>query len=75
MKAKEVTARIVRLGGVHSHARGSHHYYVATYQRSDGSEGRVLTSVALHPGDVPKGTLRKIERDMEPAFGEGWSKR
>jgi hypothetical protein len=36
--------------------------------------GRVsaITIVAQHPGDIPTGTLRKIEKDLEPVFGERW---
>lgn len=30
------------------------------------------TTVAQHAGDIPAGTLRKIEKDMEPVFGERW---
>lgn len=25
-----------------------------------------------HPGDIPAGTLRSIERDLEPVLGKGW---
>jgi len=32
----------------------------------------VSTTVAQHAGDIPAGTLRAIERDLEPAFGKGW---
>lgn len=71
MKAREVITRITRLGGVYSHCRGSHRYYIAAYERAEGGNGQVLTSVAMHPGEIPKGTLRKIERDLEPAFGRG----
>jgi predicted RNA binding protein YcfA (HicA-like mRNA interferase family) len=31
--------------------------------------------VPIHPGDLAKGTLRKIERDLEPAFGKRWLRR
>lgn len=75
MKAWEVIAKITQRGGVYSHSRGSHRYYVAVYTRSDGSSGQACTSVAVHPGDLPKGTLRKIERDLEPAYGKGWLRR
>lgn len=29
-------------------------------------------TVAQHIGDIPAGTLRAIERDLEVAFGKGW---
>jgi len=32
----------------------------------------VATTVPQHAGDIPSGTLRAIERDLEPAFGKGW---
>ncbi len=28
--------------------------------------------IPVHGGDIPKGTLRNIERAMEPALGKGW---
>ena len=72
MRAKEVTRRIVRLGGELASQRGSHAKYRVTYTRPDGSTATVRTIVAMHGGDVPTGTLRSIERDLAPAFGEGW---
>jgi predicted RNA binding protein YcfA (HicA-like mRNA interferase family) len=51
---------------------GSHARYEAAYVRADGTEGRVATAVAMHPGDIPTGTLHKVEKDMDPAFGKGW---
>jgi hypothetical protein len=30
------------------------------------------TSVSQHAGDIPRGTLGAIQRDMEPVFGKGW---
>jgi hypothetical protein len=26
----------------------------------------------MHTGDIPRGTLRAMERDMAPCYGEGW---
>lgn len=34
--------------------------------------GECTTTIAVHAGDIPIGTLRKIERDLEPCFGKGW---
>lgn len=70
-----MNVRIERLGGQMVRQVGSHRRYRATYTRSDGSEGQVVTIVAQHPGDIPTGTLHKIEKDMEPAWGKGWLKR
>lgn len=47
--------------------RGSHRRYRVT---RDGTT--CYTVVAQHPGDIPIGTLRAIERDLEPALGKGW---
>jgi hypothetical protein len=30
-----------------------------------------VTTIAVHTGDIPTGTLRKIERDLEPCLGKG----
>jgi hypothetical protein len=35
-------------------------------------EAKVATTVSQHAGDIPAGTLRAIERDLEPALGKGW---
>ena len=37
-----------------------------------GQPVKASTTVAQHPGDIPTGTLRAIERDLEPAFGPNW---
>ncbi|WP_040422677.1 type II toxin-antitoxin system HicA family toxin [Actinopolymorpha alba] len=72
MKAREVNRRIERLGGQMVRQVGSHRRYAATYTRADGEKATATTTVAQHPGDIPAGTLRAIERDLEPAFGKGW---
>jgi predicted RNA binding protein YcfA (HicA-like mRNA interferase family) len=33
---------------------------------------RASTAVPQHPGDIPTGTLHKIERDLEPVVGRKW---
>ena len=72
MKAREVNAAIERRGGLRIRQVGSHRRYRASYPRSDGTIGHVDTTVAQHAADIPIGTLRKIETDLEPAFGKGW---
>jgi predicted RNA binding protein YcfA (HicA-like mRNA interferase family) len=72
MRAREVNRRIERLGGIMSRQVGSHRRYVASYTNPAGREATVATTVAQHAGDIPAGTLRAIERDLEPAFGRGW---
>ena len=72
MRAREVNRRIERLGGMMVRQVGSHRRYVATCTDAAGREATVATTVAQHAGDIPAGTLRAIERDLEPAFGKGW---
>lgn len=62
-----MVARIESLGGFFVRQRGSHALY-----RAEGDGYRVQTSVPMHTGDVPIGTLRALERDLEPVFGKGW---
>lgn len=50
----------------------SHRRYQVTYIDDEGREKRVSTTVAQHPGAIPAGTLRAIERDLAPAFGPAW---
>ncbi|MBA3488373.1 MAG: type II toxin-antitoxin system HicA family toxin, partial [Longispora sp.] len=72
MRAREVIKRIRRLGGVQVRTRGAHIYYEAIGNGSGGTPITCLTSVSQHPGDIPTGTLHKIEKDLEPVFGKGW---
>ncbi len=72
VRAREVNRRIERLGGLMARQVGSHRRYVITYKDSGGSQAKVATTVAQHQGDIPAGTLRAIERDLEPALGKGW---
>lgn len=69
MRSREVIAKIQSLGGKPTRQNGSHRRFDAASH--DGTT--VRTTVQVHPGrDIPKGTLRAIERDLEPAFGKGW---
>jgi predicted RNA binding protein YcfA (HicA-like mRNA interferase family) len=68
VRPREICRRIERLGGEHVYTRGSHRTYVVRY----GERGRVTTQVPIHPRDIRPGTLRAIERDLEPVFGKGW---
>lgn len=45
--------------------------------RQEGSHirarcGICMTTVAAHGGDIPKGTLAKIKRDLKACLGEEW---
>lgn len=40
-----------------------------------GEDGeKLLTVVPQHSGDIPRGTLAAIDRQLAPAFGKGWTK-
>ncbi len=65
---------IERKGGVLLRQRGSHCQYEARVTLADGTEAIGRTTVARKTGDVRPGTLRAIERDLEPVFGKGWLK-
>jgi len=65
--AREVNARIERAGGVQVAQRGSHRKYRVTA----GAVTR-RTIVPQHSGDVPRGALRAIERDLAEVLGERW---
>jgi len=74
VKARDIERRIEHLGGQLLRQRGSHRRWVARTTLGDGREMVAYTVVPKHPGDVPTGTLRAIERDLEPVFGRGWLK-
>ncbi|HEY5879445.1 MAG TPA: type II toxin-antitoxin system HicA family toxin [Nakamurella sp.] len=64
MRARDVARRIEMLGGVMVRQTGSHRRFRA---------GSHFTTVPMHGSrDVPPGTLRAIERDLEAEFGKGW---
>lgn len=65
--ARDVNRRIKKLGGIEIRQVGSHRLFRVT-----GVDDVSLTTiVAQHPGDIPKGTLHKIQKDLEPVFGKG----
>jgi predicted RNA binding protein YcfA (HicA-like mRNA interferase family) len=72
MTPREVIRIIERNGAVLLRQRGSHRQYEARVKSADGTELVSRTTVAQHPGDIRPGTLRAIERDLEPVFGKGW---
>jgi predicted RNA binding protein YcfA (HicA-like mRNA interferase family) len=63
MKPREVAGRIMKLGGLETAGRGAHRKYTV---------GTCRTVIAFHPGDIPSGTLRQIEKDLAPCLGAGW---
>jgi predicted RNA binding protein YcfA (HicA-like mRNA interferase family) len=68
MTAREVVRILRKLGAIEVRQVGSHKRFVSAC-------GRCATTVAMHSGDIPKGTLRAIERDMETCYGKGWLRR
>lgn len=69
MKAREVEKAIRSHGGEHVRTVGSHKRFRVTSNGVTAS-----TAVPQHPGDLPTGTLAKIDRDLAPALGKGWLK-
>jgi predicted RNA binding protein YcfA (HicA-like mRNA interferase family) len=69
---REVIRIIERNGAVLLRQRGSHRQYEVRMKHADGTELIARTTVAQDPGDIRPGTLRAIERDLEPVFGNGW---
>ncbi|MEK6275852.1 MAG: type II toxin-antitoxin system HicA family toxin [Actinomycetota bacterium] len=64
MTGRHVLRRLRRLGCEEVRQRGSHVRVRC---------GRCETTVPVHAGeDLPPGTLRAIERDLEPCLGRKW---
>ncbi len=71
MTAREIVRRIEELGGYHVRTRGSHATYEAVATDVE-HEVTARVQVPMHAGDVAPGTLRSIQRQLRPVFGEGW---
>jgi predicted RNA binding protein YcfA (HicA-like mRNA interferase family) len=67
MRARDVERVIRSQGGEHVRTVGSHKRFRVTKNGITSS-----TAVPQHPGDIPSGTLRKIDQDLAPALGKGW---
>jgi predicted RNA binding protein YcfA (HicA-like mRNA interferase family) len=66
MKARELLRILKKRGCSEARQVGSHIIVKC---------GECQTVVAVHAGkDIPKGTLRAIERNLEPCLGKGWMK-
>jgi len=72
MKARDVNHLIEKLGGEMVRQVGSHRRYKVMYPDKEGETHTAFTTVAQHTGDIPIGTLKSIERQLEAAFGPGW---
>ena len=65
MTAREVVKALKAHGATLVRQAGSH----ARYRSACGN---CATTVPMHKGDIPRGTLGAIEKDMEPCYGKGW---
>ncbi|TMK78515.1 MAG: addiction module toxin, HicA family [Actinobacteria bacterium] len=64
MTGRQLLRRLRKLGCEEVRQRGSHVRVRC---------GRCETTVPVHAGeDLPPGTLRAIERDLEPCLGKKW---
>ena len=67
MKARELLRLLKQLGCVEVRQKGSHVFVQC---------GTCTTVVPVHAGeDLKPGTLKAIERQLEPCLGKGWLKR
>ena len=65
MTAGEVGKRILALGGSKLRQKGSHARFACAC-------GTNKTTVPMHPGDLGRGLLGAIEKDLEQCFGRKW---
>lgn len=65
MTGKELLRLITsrKIGGTKVRSKGSHHRVQV---------GNCTATIPVHGHDIPIGTLRQIEKDLEPCLGEGW---
>ena len=63
MTARALIRRLRERGCESVHQRGSHQTWRC---------GNCQTVIPVHPGDLTPGTLRSIERDLEPCLGPKW---
>lgn len=73
MRAREVVSKIEKAKCGNGKAcfetrqRGSHLMFECNCRGE-----KCQTSVPMHPGDIKKGLLFGIEKDLEPCLGKGW---
>jgi predicted RNA binding protein YcfA (HicA-like mRNA interferase family) len=73
MTAREVVRRIEQLGGHHVRTKGSHATYEVVGKGEVGEAiVRARAQIPMHSGDMAPGTLRSIQRQLQPVLGEGW---
>jgi predicted RNA binding protein YcfA (HicA-like mRNA interferase family) len=54
----DVDRALRKEGFVVAHQKGSHRYY------AEPVTGRILTTVPMHPGDLPRWLLKRIIKDV-----------
>ena len=59
MTAKEVVRKLEAAGWVLARQAGSHAHF------KNPNQPAALVTVAIHPGDIPIGTLKRIEKISE----------
>jgi predicted RNA binding protein YcfA (HicA-like mRNA interferase family) len=55
--AHDVDRALRKEGFVVAHQKGSHRYY------AEPATGRIITTVPIHPGDLPRWLLKRIIKD------------
>lgn len=70
MKTREIVRRIIAAGGEMKRQRGSHRFYVVEV---DGKQAQTTIS-RKNSEDIPAGLLSKIDADLAPVLGKGWTK-
>lgn len=63
--SREVIQTLLRLGCIEVRQKGSHKFFRSPC-------GKCVTTVSDHTGDIKKGTLGGIRKDMEPCLGRNW---
>ncbi len=56
--AHDVDRALRKEGFVAAHQKGSHRYY------AEPVTGRIITTVAMHAGDLPRWLLKQINKDV-----------
>jgi predicted RNA binding protein YcfA (HicA-like mRNA interferase family) len=57
--ARDVERALNRKGLICVHQKGSHRYF------ANPLTGKIVTTVPMHPGDVPRWLLKKIIKDFD----------
>ena len=66
MTARALVRKLRELGCQPLRQRGSHQIWRC---------GNCQTVIPIHTGDIPAGTLRAVERDLEPCLRPRWLSR